>query len=148
MYDPAYRYEDAEEHQEPADAEVHIVEFHDAGPVEPLADLNGESDDQDHSHDVKERDDHRMAGLRKPQEDGVQDQDQGDAEGADDKKVQLFVGQAVLALVVQRQEIAVDPRDQHDDIIKKCLHLDSPFRLCKGWVSFFVSHSITALCED
>ena len=135
--DPPYCDKNTEEHQESADAEINIVEFHDAGPIEPLADLDSKCYDQDHGHNVEERDDHRMAGLREPEENGVKDQDHGDAESTDNEKMQLLVGQAVLTLVVQSQKIGVDPGDQHDDIIQECLHLISPFIYAKAGDHYF-----------
>lgn len=148
MNDAPYRNEDTEEDQEAADAVIHIIEFHAPGSVETLADLDGEGDDQDHRRDVEEGDDHSVPGPGKPEEDGVEDQDHGDAESTDNNEVQFLVGEAVLALIVQRQEVAVDLGDQHDHVIQKCFHLISPYIHAKAGKVLRVSHSITGLCVD
>ena len=137
MYDSADRDEDAEKHQEPADPVIDVIEFHAPGPIIALTDLDGKGDDQDHRQNIQERDDHRVTGLRKPQEDRVQHQDHRDAEGADDDKVQFLVGEAVFDLIVPGQEVIVDPGDQHDDVIEKCFHLNTPLVLCKSWSASF-----------
>ena len=134
MDDPPYHEEDAEEDEEPADAVYDIVKFHDASPVKALADLDREGEDEDHRDHIQEGYDHRVSGLSKPEKDRVQYQDQGDPESSYHDKMKLFVREAGFPLVIHAQEGRVDPRDQHDEIIKKCFHLDSPFYdFCKSW---------------
>lgn len=125
MDNPAYNREDTEEDQEAGDAVDDVVHLHPAGSIEALADLDGECQNKNDCGDVEERNDHGMAGSGKPQEDRMQDQNHGDSEAADNDEVKLFVSETVLTLIVQGQEIRVDPGDQHDDVVQQCFHNDS-----------------------
>lgn len=101
MNDPAHDQEHAEKDQKSGDAVDDVVHLHPAGPVEALADLDGEGQHQNDRGDVEERNDHGVAGPGEPEKDRMQNQNQGDPEAADDDKMQFLIRKTVLALIVQ-----------------------------------------------
>lgn len=107
MDDAAYDDEDAEEYEETAYSEADIVEFHNTGPVETLADLDGEGQDQKRGQNVEERDDHGVSCPGEPQKNGVKYQDQADPKRSDYDEMEHLVVEASLDGVVPGKKIAV-----------------------------------------
>ena len=137
--------EDQEEDEETAHPVDHVIEFHDARSGEALTDLDGEGDHQDHRQDIQEGYDHGMASLCKPEKEGVENQNEGDAQNTDGDEMEFLVGKAVLALVVQCQYIGMDTRDERDDGIQEIFH-GNCLRVCQ--ILRESTDSIAVECEE
>ena len=60
-----------------------------------------------------------MTSFCKPEKDGVEHQNEGDPKSSDNDEMKFFVGEAVLALVVQGQNICMDACDERNNVIQK-----------------------------
>lgn len=117
VYDAADHAEHGKENEKSRYAVLYVIKLHEAGAVITLADLNCERKHEYHSEYIQECNYHSVAVLGKPEKNRMEHKDQCYAESSDDQEMQLLVGKAVLELIVQGEQICVDPGNKNYKVV-------------------------------